>query len=158
MFAGSFASLHILAPRSYSYLLCHSYLSHLPTSQQGLFTWPVAASIRPPEFLLTREMAERAFSCLWTYFRIKHGQVLLWDCQVPLTQWVSCIFEVSALQWDFAEFDMLILQRKNLGTSRRKCGKKTRQESLRGELVGFSDLTPDSVLVHLRSLKGAAGK
>ena len=95
------------------------------SSQQGLLACPVAASIRPSEFLLTLEMAERAFPCLWTYFQIKHGQVLLWDCQVPLTRWVSYIFEVSALQWDFAEFDVLVLQRKTLGASRRKCGEKS---------------------------------
>lgn len=147
---------HILAPRSY--IPCHSYLTHLPTSQQGLLTWRVAALIGPLEVLLTWEIAERAFSCLWAYFWVKHGQVLLWDCQVPLTQWVSYIFEVSALQWDFAEFDMLVLQRKNLGTSRRECGKKAWQESLRDELVGVSALTPDPVLIHLRSPKGAVGK
>lgn len=50
------------------------------------------------------------------------------------------------------------LQGKNLGTSRRKRGKKAGQESSRDELVGVSALTPNPVLIHLRSPKGAAGK
>lgn len=66
---------------------------------------------------------------------------------------MSYIFEVSALQCD-----MFVLQRKNLGTSRRKCGGIARQESLRDELVGISALTSNPVPTHLHSPKGAAGK
>lgn len=65
---------------------------------------------------------------------------------------------MSALPRDFAELDTLILQRRNVGTSRRKCEKKPRGESLRDKLARISALTPSPVLIHLRSLKGAMGK
>lgn len=94
----------------------------------GLVSWVSACIDVAIKGLLIWEMAERAFSWQWTYFEIKHRQVLLGDFQVPPAQWVSCIFEVSALPRDFAEFDTLILQRRNVGTSRRKCGGKSKRE------------------------------
>lgn len=144
MFRSSFASLDI-----FHLLWAKSHVIHTcPTCLLLSRAWPVAALLRPPEILLTREMAGWAFSCLWTYFWTKPRQVVLRDCQVSVTWWVSYILEVSASQWDFAEFDMLIFTEEKSWHKQKEMWEKKQDKVFKRLSSGIFLLWPSMLFLH----------